>query len=803
MKRTLVFLVFVIIILASCTKLKDDNKSIPTSSNLNGNIYKGSILDIFPLEEQFTWHYTGPIDYYRYETLVNMESIKEKEINLTVEGETEDLSGEGMRDLSFAKHYTVTEDKLSQIIGDNEIILLQKPLQEGNKWETIWYDIYGFFDVEITIDKVVENTITINIRTLDSKGIEEYKDFNFEIEFEKGKGIVRTFRNYFNNGEEPYPFEIKLDKTSKNPSPNFISRYVNATEEVKKVYIKDSSYYDIIVSEARGWSRKNINLTDKDYINKFTIIVNDFEENDIKLIGAAKEIALNFSYEMNNPDLIIYEFINFYENYIQYKLNYEVDELIDYNSKDYWEIFEDTESGSRKVKDLYKINNKTDKVKAQLFKSNGINIAFSEGWAYFTCDSGYLETCFSNISSDMMSEYIKLKEWFYSHEPIFNEGIVVVDLKEMIDQIVKIEAYVNKYKDNETSEKMLKNADFLFLILSVYNFDNTTNNMLTDDYKEAFEYFIDTYPKSEYGKHIKNIYSLLKKYGYMINCEVGKYLKELGYELEDFIYSDNLLQFEDFEKLKENKVNINYNIDNFDIVTVSNISELLEEIDSNKKIILKQELYQIPNNYQSDKVRIDSGELIINNVNNLIIQGEGDSPINIIGQSSGYVSKFINCNDIVLSNIRIGHMYEYCIAGVYYFEDCNNILLNDNIIFGCGEWGIKTNNVNNLKVYNTLISDCQSYALQIIDSNDVILDNCRITRNGLTIASINESKNISINATIIDNNYKDSYIFDDNEVMSLFKISNSKKVILNSCQVINNKAGRLGYYINSNKIIVR
>ena len=83
------------------------------------------------------------------------------------------------------------------------------------------------------------------------------------------------------------------------------------------------------------------------------------------------------------------------------------------------------------------------------------------------------------------------------------------------------------------------------------------------------------------------------------------------------------------------------------------------------------------------------------------------------------VLTFINCHDLVLDNMKIGHIpIGGCAGGVLKFENCTNIRLKNLELYGCGVMGISSHN-SNLYVEDCKIHSCTDGAIELVKTRCV------------------------------------------------------------------------------------
>lgn len=229
-------------------------------------------------------------------------------------------------------------------------------------------------------------------------------------------------------------------------------------------------------------------------------------------------------------------------------------------------------------------------------------------------------------------------------------------------------------------------------------------------------------------------------------------------------------------------------------VIVATAEELVKEISSNKRIILKPGIYDLSAIKQMDssdhcvqwKKVYDGKELNISNVYNLTIEGsvKGKTEIRVTPRYANIMS-FKNASVIMIKNIKAGHTpaeYE-CDEGVLRFEDCHNIMINNSELYGCGSIGITAINTDYLNCIGTLIDHCSLNALYINNSNFLNFLKCEIIDNKAFMDVININKSIDVR-------FEQCKIAGNNHFQrSLVETDGNSNVLFSNCKIINNSQG--------------
>lgn len=789
MKKIITALLFISLILAGAGCNQKDEVSSSTARAI-------SIYDIFPQERGWTSYYEGALDYGSFETIVNTEEKygQEEATLILIEGEVEDLSGGEAGDTSFFKKIKVTETAIQQEFGLEEYItLIQAPVQKGTSWTGIWYErAYGTMDVTGTITDVTDKTITVEIVP---QNLELYKGFKVLTEYEVGKGMISQKFTYGLNedGSENYEYQIWLSRTSKIPDNSFISRYVNPDISLEFFYKKKDTYYKRIIGDYQKWMLENRGkLTDEEMIRSYKSMLDSMDRKDLKSISTAKEVGFIIGQQMKDASEVIRAFQNFYEEMV-FGIDQEwYMENMPYQTIEKIYVYDN--QIKHRVRSIYEIQDPIVRAKAAVLKENGIGISFHEGWAYPSPEEGYLYNTFVNIASESMQDYLGLKNWYYAHEPIMVEGYLTVSPDEVAEHLISLEKFYGKYPDALEVAWVKEQAQYyikLYIVPNMYNFEMYSNGILSSAYIKSYEKFIQEKKDSSFHPMVKKVYDLLNANSFFYSMDLENYLRDKGYEptiSEDArnLINERKLQSEDFKKILAGYVDVSL-YKNEKTVTVKNGQELIEAIASDTTIFLEPGMYIIPYEYTSENLTVQYGELTIKDIKNLVIIGKGDTPVTVVSEAYGYVFSFKNCDNITLSNLRIGHLQLYCKAGVIYLDDTDNFNLNKSILFGCGEWGLEAKSNKGMFISNTLISDCASKAVILTGTEDAAFENCYFTRNGKNAVAIENSKNVLFKKVEISNNKKEYY----NSVNALFYILSSENISLEGCVIKENGTDNL------------
>lgn len=173
-------------------------------------------------------------------------------------------------------------------------------------------------------------------------------------------------------------------------------------------------------------------------------------------------------------------------------------------------------------------------------------------------------------------------------------------------------------------------------------------------------------------------------------------------------------------------------------VTVTTADEFLAAIAPNTEIILNTDMIDLSEatgygktsgEYYYWDEAYDGPEFRISGVSNLTIRGSGENHgVNVISSVPryAYVILFENCSNIHTVGFTAGHTKEpgYCAGGVLGFQNCQDILVEDCGLFGCGTLGVMGNCSKNMQIINCDIYECSVGGVELTNCDDVNVDGC-------------------------------------------------------------------------------
>lgn len=171
-------------------------------------------------------------------------------------------------------------------------------------------------------------------------------------------------------------------------------------------------------------------------------------------------------------------------------------------------------------------------------------------------------------------------------------------------------------------------------------------------------------------------------------------------------------------------------------VTVTTPDAFLAAIAPNTEIIVEAELMDLSKasgygtangEYWYWKETFDGPELAIVDVSNLTIRGAGeDHNTNVLSAQPRYanVLNFENCSNIHIAGLTAGHAEEpgACIGGVLFFQNCQDILVEDCGLFGCGTLGVTAFSSKDMQIVNNDIYECSVGGVEFTNCDAINVD---------------------------------------------------------------------------------
>lgn len=201
--------------------------------------------------------------------------------------------------------------------------------------------------------------------------------------------------------------------------------------------------------------------------------------------------------------------------------------------------------------------------------------------------------------------------------------------------------------------------------------------------------------------------------------------------------------------------------------------ELTEIHNFNQKLLPTGDKYDENIGKKGEKCFIynntDGPELVLAGYKNLTIKGESKRSRTLlrIRPRYAYVLNFINCQDIHIENLVMGHTDEgYCDGGVLSFDYCQDIHIDNCDLYGCGTEGIGSRQTERLTMTNSQIRDCSYQIMTLNSCKDFMFERCFFFRNRqYSLFNIHQSSNIHFLDCNITHNEGPLFNTADNEAL--------------------------------------
>ena len=202
----------------------------------------------------------------------------------------------------------------------------------------------------------------------------------------------------------------------------------------------------------------------------------------------------------------------------------------------------------------------------------------------------------------------------------------------------------------------------------------------------------------------------------------------------------------------------------FDTVTVSNVVELVNNLQNNRKIIVKPGTYNFSlvstSQIKNPCVRNNYGAVDVNNINNLRIEAEnGAKVLFCIDTAYDPVLTFTECQHISLDGITAGHNVEpgYCSGSVLSFNDVYGLDISKCGLFGSGTYGIEANDTYDINVSDTDIYECTYGLLDLRSIGSAHFTNCTMRDSGdMSMINIYGAYDVTFEGCTFSGNHVDS-----------------------------------------------
>ena len=196
------------------------------------------------------------------------------------------------------------------------------------------------------------------------------------------------------------------------------------------------------------------------------------------------------------------------------------------------------------------------------------------------------------------------------------------------------------------------------------------------------------------------------------------------------------------------------------VITVTNMTELIQAIGSNRIIHLAPGQYDLSKGYLVKNANItwvdeyDGPCPVIKSVSNMALVGDGNETI-MIRPQYGWVMSFDTCSGIRISNLVFGHTTPgQCLGGVLRFKNCDDTEIRSSELYGSGTYGLGLERASNFLMEDCTVHDCTYGLATIENSGDVTFNNTAFRHTGeFELVSVVSSDHISWNDCSFEDNW--------------------------------------------------
>ncbi len=199
-------------------------------------------------------------------------------------------------------------------------------------------------------------------------------------------------------------------------------------------------------------------------------------------------------------------------------------------------------------------------------------------------------------------------------------------------------------------------------------------------------------------------------------------------------------------------------------VNVKTVDQFLAAIASDTKIILaegeydlsKAKNYGVDSDYYRWEDNYDGPELIVDCVTNLTIEGAGRDKTTISAVPRyANVLTFDGCFGITVKDLTAGHTIEpgYCMGGVLMYRYSDSLLVENCGLYGCGTYGVQTQQSPNLQIVNCEIYECSYGGVRFSDSENISITGTTFRDLGGPTYQLWNCVNVTANGDSLDGNY--------------------------------------------------
>ena len=140
----------------------------------------------------------------------------------------------------------------------------------------------------------------------------------------------------------------------------------------------------------------------------------------------------------------------------------------------------------------------------------------------------------------------------------------------------------------------------------------------------------------------------------------------------------------------------------------------------------------------------DGRQLTIVNHKRMEICGEGNSSI-VVEPRYAFVLNFVNCQQIEIRNLTIGHTYGgYCEGGVIGVKGGWRVSIQNSDLYGCGTYGVQLEDTRDFSLYHSIIRDCTYGIMTLRNVEFAKFETCDFFHNIENAFTLVESRGSSV-----------------------------------------------------------
>ncbi|WBW97703.1 hypothetical protein [Oceanirhabdus sp. W0125-5] len=624
-------------------------------------------------------------------------------------------------------YYNVSEKGIELFTQNTTINILKKEEAEKKEsWNGDFITEQGEkFNADFKVIRWDENSVQIRIKSV-SSGEKTFKEYKAIYTYEKGKGL--TSISIKNNLEKNY--EISVHKINENQRielqklrwPEIDKVFIQEDKIIKGYYDLSDEYYEML----KGKLKECFNIPE-----------------------VPKEEALK----------ILKEFYSKMPDESQRAVSYisDMGKIVYKGTDDPYFLAVAVKEYERRIKEFSKIYEE-ERIRYPKLHDGHIH------WTKMLLSKPYFHLGVSetfdrrlNIYLDNFLKPVEYEDYRFAPTEKFIENLMSEEYPQYIKNYLNYKKY--SYYTLDLRNNHLKSENLWKSIISMEEIrdsgDSRYDEFIEDIFKDMIKPKIlrgkisklyiktmDDYAKSSKNEKHKEIIShikeLNKKHGGNYSEELNEYLmnftnaiseKHIKYILEDA--KENKHEEELYSQLENHYKEVE-EIKSDNIVEVWNGYDFIKAVKDNNVIKVMDHIVIDP--FEVDeylkKINTFDGNIRFEGIKNLTIIGAGNTPIRVSAASTFEVFGFIDCENIIIRNLSIGHWNDACNGAVIYAENSSNIRVENSVLYGCGTIGLEYTNVKKASAVNTLIWDCSEVGIEFYQVQGAYLNNVIITENG-------------------------------------------------------------------------